>query len=249
MKLTSLMSRSGPTIRTRSLEMIYGEGPRLVRALSDLNLVVPSGQFICVMGPSGSGKSTLLHLMAGLQLPTSGEIRVGETDIHTLSLDAAARWRRRNVGIVHQFFNLIPSLSVVQNIALPLLLDGWRLRQVVPRVDALLERLNLSDRKEHPIDGLSGGEMQRIAIARALIAEPGLILADEPTGNLDSRMGAEILSLLHEISRERKVTAILMTHDRQATSYADRVLVLQDGGISEDTLPSSEPVGEEGREC
>lgn len=215
--------------------MIYGEGSAQVHALRKLNLTLPEGQFLCVMGPSGSGKSTLLHLLAGLQRPTSGLVRVGETDVHELSLDQAARWRRRNVGIVHQFFNLIPTLTVVQNVGVPLLLEGWRLKHLQDRIDTLLERLGVLDRRDQALDELSGGELQRIAIARALIADPTLVLADEPTGNLDSQMGSEVLGLFREVCRERTVTTIMMTHDAQATSYADRVIVLGDGKIAEDT--------------
>lgn len=227
--------RSGPEVAVSGLEMAYGGGRARVRALDGIELRVPAGQFLCVLGPSGSGKSTLLHLLAGLQLPTAGSIRVGDTDVHELSLDDAARWRRRNVGMVHQFFNLIPTLSLVQNIATPLLLEGYRLRQLRDRVDALLERLQLLHRREHSLAELSGGEMQRVAIARALVAEPGLLLADEPTGNLDSRTGGEILGLFREMAAERGVTLIMMTHDLQATSVADRVISLRDGRVDEET--------------
>jgi putative ABC transport system ATP-binding protein len=228
----------GPSIRVEALAAVYGKGPASVHALRRIDLIVPSGQVLCVIGPSGSGKSTLLHLLAGLQRPTSGTIRIGDVDIHELSLDDAARWRRRNVGMVHQFFNLVPTLTIVQNIAAPLLFEGYRLSQVRDRIDELLERLGILDRRDHGLDELSGGEMQRVAIARALIAEPGLLLADEPTGNLDSVTSGEIFALFQELIKERGGTLVMMTHDLLATSYADRVIVLRDGRIAEDSEPT-----------
>ena len=234
-----------PAVATAGLRMIYGQGAGTVEALRGLSFRVPQGQFVCVMGPSGCGKSTLLHLLAGLQKPTAGTIRIRDADIHTMSIDEAARWRRRNLGMVHQFFNLIPTLTVVQNIAVPLLLEGYRLRHLRDRVDALLDRLGILDRRDRNLDELSGGEMQRVAIARALIADPGLILADEPTGNLDTQNGLEILGLFRELTTARGVTLIIMTHDRQATSYADRVILLRDGQIEEDTAaPESTPLAQ-----
>jgi putative ABC transport system ATP-binding protein len=214
--------------------MTYGAGPAAVEAIRDLDLSVDHGGFVCILGPSGSGKSTLLHLIAGLQQPTSGEIRVCGEQIHALSLDEAARWRRRNLGMVHQFFNLIPTLSIVQNIALPLLLEGRRLRHVRPRVEELLDQLGIAARREHELEQLSGGEMQRVAIARALVAAPRLILADEPTGNLDTRTGDETLAIFHRLTREQGSTILMATHDLNATSYADRIITLKDGRVAED---------------
>jgi putative ABC transport system ATP-binding protein len=214
--------------------MIYGAGSTAVRAIHELDLAVPDGEFVCILGPSGSGKSTLLHLIAGLQQPSAGSIAVGGTAIHVLGLDAAARWRRRHLGMIHQFFNLVPTLSLVQNVALPLLLEGRRLREVRPRVDALLEELGIAGRRDHELEQLSGGEMQRVAIARALVAEPRLILADEPTGNLDTRTGAETLAIFSRLTREQGTTLLMATHDLAATSYADRIVTLRDGQIAED---------------
>ena len=225
-------------IRTKALEMVYGEGTGRVHALRGLDLDIPAGQFVCVMGPSGCGKSTLLHLLSGLKRPTSGEIHVGDAAVHKLSLDEAARWRRRNVGLVHQFFNLLPSLNIVQNIAVPLLLEGWRVYQLHDQIDALLERLSLSHRRNHSLADLSGGEMQRVAIARALLPKPGTLLADEPTGNLDSAQGHDVLALFRELCIERRMTTVLMTHDLEATSYADRVVGLRDGHIESDSESS-----------
>jgi putative ABC transport system ATP-binding protein len=225
-----------PTARVeiRELQMTYGSGPTGVHAIRDLELCVADAEFVCVLGPSGSGKSTLLHLIAGLQQPTGGTIRVDGVAVHALALDQAARWRRRHLGVVHQFFNLIPTLSLVQNVALPLLLEGRRLREVRPRVEALLEELGIAGRRDHQLEELSGGELQRVAIARALVAEPGVILADEPTGNLDSRTGAETLATFRRLTRERGTTILLATHDLSATSYADRIVTLRDGCVAED---------------
>jgi putative ABC transport system ATP-binding protein len=237
----NVTNRAGAQVEARGLTMIYGEGEAAVHALRGIDLDVLAGQFVAVMGPSGSGKSTLLHLLAGLQQATSGTVVIGDVRVHQSTLDQAARWRRRNVGMVHQFFNLIPTLTVVQNVAIPMLLEGYRLKQLRDRVDELLERLGMLARRERNIDQLSGGEMQRVAIARALMAHPGIVLADEPTGNLDSQNGAEILGLFRELSDESGVTLIMMTHDREATSYASRVIMMRDGRIEEDTAAPAEP--------
>ena len=221
-------------VETRGLQMTYGEGPAAVEAIRNMDLTVLQGEFVCILGPSGSGKSTLLHLLAGLQQPTSGQIYVCGAAIHAMSLDQAARWRRRNLGMIHQFFNLIPTLSIVQNIALPLLLEGRRLHQVRPRVEALLDELGIASRRDHELEQLSGGEMQRVAIARALVAQPRLILADEPTGNLDTRTGTETLGIFRRLTHDQGSTIILVTHNLSATSYADRVITLKDGQVSED---------------
>jgi putative ABC transport system ATP-binding protein len=214
--------------------MTYGSGSTAIRAIRELDLAVPDGEFVCILGPSGSGKSTLLHLIAGLQQPSAGSIAIGGAAVHAMSLDEAARWRRRNLGMIHQFFNLVPTLSIVQNVALPLLLEGRRLRELRPRVDALLEELGIASRRDHELEQLSGGEMQRVAIARALVAEPRLILADEPTGNLDTRTGAETLAIFSRLTREQGTTLLMATHDLAATSYADRIVTLRDGRIAED---------------
>ncbi len=233
-------SREGLAVRAHALEMTFGEGRSEVRALRDIDLVVPEGQFLSVMGPSGSGKSTLLHLLAGLRRPTSGQVWIGEREVGAMSDDEAARFRRRNVGLVFQFFNLIPTLSLVQNVCVPLLLEGHRLRTLHDRVDELLQLLGILDRKDHALSELSGGEIQRVAIARALIANPKVVLADEPTGNLDTRTGDGILALMSELSRTQGATIIMMTHDQNATSYSDRVLTLQDGRVADDSGVPSE---------
>jgi putative ABC transport system ATP-binding protein len=205
-----------------------------VTALHDVDLTIPPGQFVCVLGPSGSGKTTLLDLIAGLEPPSTGTVRVGATDVHALSLDAAARWRRRDVGMVPQSFHLIPSLTLAQNVATPLILDGCSLRAALAPVDALLERLGILHRREHALEELSGGELQRVAIARALVARPGLVLADEPTRNLDQTTGAEVLRLFREVVHERGATTLMVTHDLGVTAAADRVVTIRDGRIVDD---------------
>ncbi len=225
---------SGPAVVATSLRKDYGRAQAQVRALDELSVSVPAGQFLCVMGPSGSGKSTLLHLLAGLERPTLGGVWIGGTEIHKLSQNEAARFRRRNVGLIFQFFNLIPSLSVEENVALSLLLEGKRLTQVQRQIEPVLAVLEIEHRRHHSPSQLSGGEMQRVAIARALAASPVLLLADEPTGNLDRKSGEQVLSLLRRSCDERGVTTILVTHDLQAASYAERVLVLRDGRIEDD---------------
>jgi ABC-type lipoprotein export system ATPase subunit len=226
---------AGLAIQTDQLGMVFGRGDSAVNALRDVDLEVPEGQFLCVMGPSGSGKSTLLHLLAALRAPTHGRVVVGGNDISTLNQGEAARFRRRNIGLVFQFFNLIPTLSLVQNVAVPLLLEGHRLAALHERIDALLDQLGILHRKRHPLSGLSGGELQRVAIARALVADPRLLLADEPTGSLDSRTGVEVLELLAGVCRERGTTTVVMTHDSNTRCYADRVLWLRDGRVEKDT--------------
>jgi len=226
----------GLPIQTRALEMVYGEEEPKVRALSSLDLTIPGGQFLVVRGRSGSGKSTLFHLLAGMKKPTSGSVMVGKTLVNELTEAESARFRRHHIGLVYQFFNLVPMLDVIENIALPLLLDGRRLSDAMPRVNALMERLGIAGRADHEVTKLSGGEMQRVAIARALVGDPGLVLADEPTGNLDDRNAAEVLDLLTGLCRENGVTIVMMTHDPGATERADRVITLRDGHVEQDLL-------------
>jgi putative ABC transport system ATP-binding protein len=220
--------------------MTYGEGETRVRALRSLSLAVPGGQFLVVRGRSGSGKTTLFHLIAGMKKPTSGRVTVGDVEVNTLSEAESARFRRRNVGLVYQFFNLIPMLDVVENIALPLLLDGRRLSDCMPRVAMLMDRLGIAGRADLEVSKLSGGEMQRVAIARALVGNPGLVLADEPTGNLDEKNAGAVVDLLSELCREQRTTVVMMTHDSGATERANRVITLRDGSIEQD-LPLNAP--------
>jgi putative ABC transport system ATP-binding protein len=229
--------RAPIAIEARALEKIYRRGSTFVRALEQVTIGIGHGEFLCIMGPSGSGKSTLLHLLGGIERPSSGSVRVGAIDLDRLSATDLDRFRRRNIGFVYQFFNLIPTLNVEENVALPLLLEGQRFSSVRDRVRSLLLSLKLEDRAAHAPAVLSGGEMQRVAVARALIIAPQVILADEPTGNLDSNTGEQILKLLQRASRERNVTTVLVTHDLRAASYADRVVILRDGRIQDD-LPA-----------
>jgi putative ABC transport system ATP-binding protein len=224
----------GPAVRLCGLRKQYGEGASAVHALNGVDLEIPCGQFLSVMGPSGSGKSTLLHLVAGLDVPTDGWVKIGDVRIDTLDQNAAARFRRRHLGIIFQFFNLVPSLTVEENVALPFLLEGRRLRELDARVGDFLSALGISGLRAKYPSTLSGGEMQRVAIARALVTEPMLLLADEPTGNLDSRAGEEVLGALRRACDERGVTLLLVTHDLRSASYADRVVVMRDGKVESD---------------
>jgi ABC-type lipoprotein export system ATPase subunit len=207
----------------------YQRGREDVVALSGIDLEVAAGELVALIGPSGSGKSTLLHLAGGLDVPDAGTVRVGGRDLADLSVVERARLRRRDVGFVFQFFHLLPTLNVFENVELPLLLDRRRGR--AERVRTLLERVGLTHRVDHLPGELSGGEMQRAAIARALVAEPQLLLADEPTGNLDSATGAEVLRLLTEVVAEAGTALVMVTHDDGAAAKAGRVLRLLDGHL------------------
>jgi len=229
-------------ISLRQVRKVYGQGETEVCALGGVSLDVPSGQFVAVVGPSGSGKSTLLHLLGGLDQPTSGEITISGTRIAGMTDDEITIFRRRRIGFVFQFFNLLPTLTAEENVALPLMLDGRSWRDVRPRVEAVLDLVGLGHRRHHRPDELSGGEMQRVAIARALVIDPLLILADEPTGNLDSRTGEQILGLIRDANQRRSATVLLVTHDMRAASYSSRTVTMQDGGIVADTAaPVSDP--------
>jgi putative ABC transport system ATP-binding protein len=218
-----------PVIEFRDVRKSYVQGRREVRGLDGVSLVIRRCEFACVMGPSGSGKSTFLHLAGALDVPSSGQVLLAGSDTRTLDDAALTALRRRQLGFVFQFFNLLPSLPVLQNACLPALLDGRPTEQVRDRAAALLKRFGLGDRLDHLPDELSGGEMQRVAIARALVTDPPLLLADEPTGNLDSATGKEILSLFQEIARER--TIVMVTHDERASAYGTRTIRLRDGRL------------------
>ncbi len=208
----------------------YGNG-KLVHALRNVDLQVARGERLAVMGPSGSGKSSLLHLVCGLDEPTSGSITIDGVELSQLADDARTRMRRDKIGMIFQTFNLLPTLTALENIALPLRLQGLRRRETRERAFTLLERVGLKDRATHRPDELSGGERQRVAIARALIFHPALLLGDEPTGNLDSATGAEILDLLDELHREYHTTLLMVTHNAMAAAICDRVVTLRDGRI------------------
>jgi putative ABC transport system ATP-binding protein len=221
-------------ISVRDVHKVFRQGDADVRALAGVSVDVAAGQFVSIMGPSGSGKSTLLHLMGGLDVPTAGEIVIDGTAISRMTDDEITIFRRRKIGFVFQFFNLLPTYSAEENVALPLLLDRRRTREVRDRVGAALDRVGLGHRRRHRPDELSGGEMQRVAIARALVIEPVLILADEPTGNLDTRTGEQILDLIRDANRARGCTVVLVTHDARAAAHAERIVTLKDGVVVED---------------
>jgi putative ABC transport system ATP-binding protein len=206
-------------------------GKVVVEALRSIDLTICKGEFVAVMGPSGSGKSTLLHLLGGLDVPTSGEIYLAGNPLSKLKDRQLTLLRRRKVGFIFQFYNLLPTLSAQENVALPLLIDGKTLRTKRKWMDDLIERVGLLDRRHHRPDQLSGGQQQRVAIARAFVNEPEIVLADEPTGNLDSRSSTGILELLKNACQELSATIVMVTHDARAASYAHRILFLKDGLI------------------
>ena len=210
-----------------------------VAALADVSLEVAPGTFAALMGPSGCGKSTLLHLVAGVDLPTVGEVWVNGQELSRLSDAALSRFRRDQVGIVYQFYNLLPTLSAGENVALPALLTGVRTRVAQERADDWLKQVGMLHRRDHWPHELSGGEMQRVAIARALVNGPSILLADEPTGNLDSKAGLEVLDLLGRLNLERRVTILLATHSQEAAAYAHRLIRMRDGTVLQDDQPSS----------
>ncbi len=219
-------------LETKNLCKTYGKGDTLVRALDDVSFSVEKGEFVAVIGPSGSGKSTLLHILGGVDTATSGQVLIDNTDISTLDETALAIFRRRQIGLVYQFYNLIPILTVEENLTLPLLLDGRTPDR--KQVDALIEKLGLSHRVGHLPSELSGGQQQRVSIGRALINHPALLLADEPTGNLDSENSREIISLLRKFNRELDQTIIIITHDEKTALSADRLIAIEDGKIVRD---------------
>ncbi|WP_413354990.1 ABC transporter ATP-binding protein [Microbacterium sp. 1P06AB] len=225
----------GLAARVQNLTKTYGGGENAVRALDDVTVGIRRGEFTAIMGPSGSGKSTLMHIMAGLDAPVSGSVWIGDTEITGLSDVELTILRRRRVGFVFQSFNLVPTLDAIGNVTLPFDLDGRRpTSQEKARIDGLVATLGLGPRLGHRPHQLSGGQQQRVAIARALATAPDLVFADEPTGNLDSRSGREVLSLLAAASREHGQSIAMVTHDPVAASYADRVLFLGDGRIVAD---------------
>jgi putative ABC transport system ATP-binding protein len=224
-----------PLVRTESLTKIYGDLSQPVRALQEVNLVLDEGEFLAVMGPSGSGKSTLLYMLGGLERPSSGKVLLRDKDLSTLSDDALSRMRRTDLGFVFQFYNLIPVLTARENVAMPLILDGVPRAEALKRADEALTRVNIGDRRTHRPAELSGGEQQRVALARALVNNPALILGDEPTGNLDSRAGDEVVQLLRRTTDEWGRTVILVTHDPRIAAYADRVIFLRDGQVVDES--------------
>jgi putative ABC transport system ATP-binding protein len=223
-------------VQTQGLTKIYGSGDTAVIALDHVNLSVNAGEFVAVMGPSGCGKSTLLHLIGGLDRPSEGRVIIDGTPIDDMSDDALTQMRRRKIGFVFQFFNLIPVLGAAENAALPLTLDGATPARAGAKAAEWLARFGLGNRLSSRPDQLSGGQQQRVAVARALVAEPALVLADEPTGNLDTRSGDEIASLLREVSKLYGRTVMMVTHDPRIAAYADRIVFLKDGKVLDDTV-------------
>lgn len=206
-------------------------GDSTTKVLKGISLQIMQGEFVSIMGPSGSGKSTLLYILGGLDVPTGGSVYLNGTNISRFKDEQMSRIRRQNVGFVFQFYNLIPNLNVEENIMLPLLLDGKRMRDYKKRLSCILEVVGLADRRKHTPRELSGGQQQRVAIARALIGSPEILFADEPTGNLDSKIGGEIMHLLRDINRENGQTIIMVTHSPEAAASSSRVITVRDGLI------------------
>ncbi|HEX2386778.1 MAG TPA: ABC transporter ATP-binding protein [Candidatus Binatia bacterium] len=221
-------------IRLIDVRKSYAQGGSEVTALAGVSLDIARGEFAAIMGPSGSGKSTLLHLIGGLDRPSAGDVLVDGKVISQMDDDAVTLFRRENIGFIFQFFNLLPTLTGIENVALPLVLDGRSEREADSRAEALLERVGLAARRDHLPEQLSGGEIQRLAIARALVFDPPILLADEPTGNLDSKTGAAVLETIRQINREAGSTVVMVTHDRDAAARTDRILHLRDGRLEEE---------------
>jgi putative ABC transport system ATP-binding protein len=231
-------------IEFRHVTKIFGSGETAVRAVNDLSFRFPPGAFWAIMGPSGSGKSTVLHLIAGLTSPTSGSVEVEGVDVARMTSAEAAALRRRRIGYVLQSFNLLPFLTAEENVGMPLVLDGVRQAEVDSRVKEALTLVNMSHRAGHRATHLSGGEQQRVAIARALVIRPAIVLADEPTGNLDRAGGRAIMDLIQEINEQTGVTVLLVTHDPVFAAYSQRVLRLVDGVLQQDIdLPGDPSAG------
>lgn len=212
----------------------YGKGDTMVKALDNVSFSVEKGEFVAIIGPSGSGKSTLLHILGGVDVQTSGSVVINQTDISNLDETALAIFRRRQIGLIYQFYNLIPILTVQENLTLPLLLDGRKPDK--KQIDTLVKRLGLENRLDHLPNQLSGGQQQRVSIGRALVNNPALMLADEPTGNLDSENSKEIISLLRQFNKEFNQTVIIITHDEKIANSADRVITIEDGKITGDEV-------------
>lgn len=219
----------------KHLTKVYETGSVPVEAIRNINLTIEEGEFVAVMGPSGCGKSTLLHMVGGLDKPTSGNIYIEGIDLSTLADHQLTELRRRKIGFIFQYYNLIPVLDAVDNTALPLILDGVASSVAKKKAVEWLEKLGLKERLHNRPDQLSGGQQQRVAIARALATEPAIILADEPTGNLDSKTGDEVIALIRQITRVWGRTVLMVTHDSRMAAYADRIIFLKDGNIVDET--------------
>ena len=228
------MKKTGEILRVENLTKIYGEGENAVRALDGVSFSVQKGEFVAVMGASGSGKSTLLHLLGGVDRPTAGKVYVGGVDVYAQKEEELAVFRRRKVGLIYQFYNLIPVLTVEENIALPVLMDGRKVNK--ERMENLLKILKMEKRRTHLPGQLSGGPQQRVSIGRALMNAPAVVLADEPTGNLDSENSRQIVELLKYSNRTYDQTMVVITHDEDIALQADRVIALADGRIVKDEV-------------
>lgn len=233
-------------LRVENLCKSYGKGETMVKALDNVSFSVEKGEFVAIVGPSGSGKSTLLHLLGGVDQPDSGKVYIDGTDIYSLNETNLAIFRRRQVGLIYQFYNLIPVLNVEENITLPMLLDGKKPDE--GQLEKVLDVLQLSDRKKHLPNQLSGGQQQRVSIGRAIINNPSIVLADEPTGNLDSKNSEDIINLLKESNRRYNQTLIVITHDESIALQADRVIAIEDGRISRDEVIRKNKVESRGNE-
>ena len=225
-------------LEIKNLCKVYGKGDTQVNALKDVTFDVMQGEFVAIVGPSGSGKSTLLHILGGVDKGTSGQVIISGTEINRLDEKELAIFRRRQIGLIYQFYNLIPILNVEENMTLPILLDGKKSDKKL--LKDLLEKLGLKDRVKHLPNQLSGGQQQRVSIGRALMNHPALLLADEPTGNLDSENSKEIVSLLKKFNKENNQTVIIITHDERIALSADRVITIEDGRITRDSKNPAE---------
>ncbi|HMS00045.1 MAG TPA: ABC transporter ATP-binding protein [Anaerolineales bacterium] len=223
-----------PILEAKALRKIFKLGEHTVHALAGVDFAIEKGEFVALMGRSGSGKSTLLHLIGGLDRPTDGEVTLAGMQLSLLDDDKVTLVRRRNIGFIFQFFNLLPTLSTEENVALPLTIDGKDLNAYQEQITTLLRHVGLEERRHHKPDQLSGGEQQRVAIARALVTQPSIVLADEPTGNLDSKNSAAIMELLRRSCDDLQQTTIVVTHDPRAAAYADRAVFLRDGLIAKE---------------
>ena len=221
-------------LRVENLTKVYGTGENQVRALDGVSFSVDKGQFVAIIGPSGSGKSTLLHILGGVDRPTSGKVYMNGQDVYKRNEDQLAIFRRREVGLIYQFYNLIPVLNVTENITLPVLMDGRKVNQ--ERLQEMLQTLGLQGREQHLANQLSGGQQQRVSIGRALMNAPAVVLADEPTGNLDSKNSQDIVDLLKYSNRRFEQTLIVITHDESIALQADRILAIEDGKITRDEV-------------
>ncbi len=221
-------------LRVENLTKVYGQGENQVRALDGVSFSVEKGQFVAIIGPSGSGKSTLLHILGGVDRPTAGKVYLNDQDVYARSEDQLAIFRRREVGLIYQFYNLIPVLNVVENMTLPVLMDGRKVNQ--ERLQEMLSTLGLKGRERHLPNQLSGGQQQRVSIGRALMNAPAVVLADEPTGNLDSKNSKEIVDLLRYSNQRYSQTLIVITHDESIALQADRIMAIEDGKITRDEV-------------